>query len=69
METPQPVEPAGPESIARRIAKGVIDSIKAVVDQLRVADLNPHEGKLRGSTMPEKYMNIPDHPPINDDNN
>ena len=46
-----------------------LDFIRSKIDkiipkQLKGADLNPHEGKLRGSQIPRRYMNIPDHPPV-----
>lgn len=47
--------------------KGIFKKIKAAFNearnQLKTADLNPHEGRLRGSAMPKEYMNIPDSVP------
>ena len=34
-----------------------------IKDQLKVADLNPHEGRLRTSVAPEQFLEIPDLPP------
>lgn len=37
-------------------------------EQLRTADLNPHEGRLRASAAPDEYLpKVPDYPPIHDD--
>lgn len=56
-----------PESFQKRIIGAFIAGIHFVGNQLRNADLNPHEGKLRGSAIPGKYIEIPDFPPV--DNN
>jgi hypothetical protein len=44
-------------------AAAFISSLKIVGKTLAQTDLNPHEGRLRASAMPVKYMNIPDYAP------
>lgn len=40
-----------------------ISGFKFIREQLRVADLDPHEGLLRTSIAPEQFLEIPDFPP------
>lgn len=52
--------------------KRILNATRLIIDritpkQLRGQNLNPNEGSLRASAMPEKFMNIPDTPPIHDD--
>lgn len=60
-------ELTGPEKSTPRLISRIINAGRFVVNQLKTADLSVHEGKLRSSVMPVRYMNIPDHPPICDD--
>lgn len=55
------------QNLLIRFAAAIATSVVAAKDQLALADLNPHEGKLRASAMPVKYMNIPDFPPEQED--
>jgi hypothetical protein len=61
---------SSPESKSPRsffeAAAAYVSSLKSVGKTLSQTDLNPHEGRLRASAMPVKYMNIPDYAP-NDD--
>ncbi|OGK30016.1 hypothetical protein A2W49_01415 [Candidatus Roizmanbacteria bacterium RIFCSPHIGHO2_12_41_18] len=61
----------GQESLPRRIINYTKLRIEKMKQHLRTADLNPHEGKLRASGMPDKDLQkrfpIPDHPPLHDD--
>jgi len=63
-------EPIGPEiskSLTERAVGSFIAGILFVGKQLTTADFNPHEGRLRGSVIPEEYIKIPDTPPYHDD--
>ena len=68
MENSSDFDPETPRQHILERAVGVfIAGIGFVKRQLSTADLNPHEGKLRSSLIDEKYMGIPDYPPIHDD--
>ncbi len=47
------------------------EGLKKAFTPLKTADLNPHEGKLRASGMPDadlqKRFPVPDAPPLHDD--
>lgn len=47
-----------------RVAAFYSTQLRLAREQLATANLNPHEGRLRSSAMPAKYMNIPDFPPV-----
>jgi hypothetical protein len=68
MENLGPLEPLSRCSLAKRAAGTFIAGMRFVGNQLAVADLNPHEGRLRGSITPSEYIQVPDHPPVHDDN-
>lgn len=62
----------GRESLPKRMLNFTRLTIDRLLpQQLKNADLNPHEGKLRASGMPEsevgKVWKIPDAPPLHDD--
>lgn len=67
MEKPLSAEPASHDNLAKRLAGASIAALEFVRHQLTSADLNLHEGRLRGSVMPFDYMQISDYPPINDE--
>lgn len=68
MEDTQPGESLANTQLTKRAVGAFIAGVKFVGHQLATADLNPHEGRLRASTAPIDYVNIPDYPPLHDDN-
>ena len=50
-----------------KLAKSLLDRVFNKIYGGTPPDLNPHEGKLRGNQIPEKYMNIPNAPPMHYD--
>jgi hypothetical protein len=55
------------EPLLTRAAIRIVTCLRVLGQQLSAADLNPHEGRLRGSQMPERFMDIPDYPPETDE--
>lgn len=49
-----------PDQVGNSKIKMVLDGVKKFLVKTKTLDLNPHEGRLRGSVMPEQYMQIPD---------
>ncbi|MEK7599890.1 MAG: hypothetical protein AAB462_02560 [Patescibacteria group bacterium] len=55
-------------NIVIRFAAAIVTGVAAAKDQLAGVDLNPHEGRLRASIAPVKYlMEIPDSLPVQED--
>ena len=48
----------------RAVAEAVL---RTIAGQLKTADLSPHEGRLRRSVIPSKYIEVPDFVPMHDD--
>lgn len=67
METPSPFEADSHIKLVRRIALGIAAGRQFIGHYLATSDPNLGEGKLRGSQIPEKFMDIPDYPPLHDD--
>lgn len=68
METTPNFDPDLPERHVLEQAVGTfIAAMRFVGRHLASADLSPHEGRLRASAVPAKYMDIPDFPPLHDD--
>ena len=67
MEKPLSAEPASHDNLAKRVAGASIAALEFVRHQLASADLNLHEGRLRGSVIPFEYMQISDYPPTHDE--
>lgn len=69
MLTPEfPIEPTPDIALTRRLLAGIVAGWRDAREQLRGANLNPHEGKLRASVQwRTDDMNIPDFPPVHDD--
>ena len=56
------------QSRATRAGRWIARAISEAREQLRTADLNPHEGRLRASIAPSEFLpDIPDYPPLHDD--
>lgn len=51
------------------VGRWIAGAFRDARDQLRTADLNPHEGRLRASIAPSEYLpKVPDYLPLHDDN-
>lgn len=64
-EYPSDPTESGQHNPLKHLVAGVISSLQFVGRQLSSADLNLHEGRLRGSVIDAKYIDIPDTPPDN----
>jgi hypothetical protein len=52
-----------------RAGRWISHALHEAREQLRTADLSPHEGLLRASAAPSEYLpKVPDYPPIHDEN-
>jgi hypothetical protein len=52
-----------------RAGRWISNALHEAREQLRTADLNPHEGRLRASASPSEYLpKAPDYPPMHDNN-
>lgn len=73
METPRnnfnekPGNTEGRRTWTTNITSRFIEGLKITANQIAASDLNLGEGKLRGSVMPDKYIAVPDYPPMHDD--
>lgn len=56
-------EPAANDGRLKRVAKSLHRIFGEMINHAKQGDPNLGEGKLRGSLMPERYMDIPDYPP------
>lgn len=51
-----------------RVGKWIANAFREARQQLRTADLNQHEGRLRSSAAPSEYLpQVPDYPPDDND--